>query len=598
MRVAATSVSVDAEIAPRAEAPAEPLAGGTAFAPTLEQTIRAALPRTGESGETDDADASADGDSEEQRGRASDAATDSVAVLCAASSFLAALGGDDVDPTDLGPGADGEDADVLLGLEDAGSPGTPRATGNGAANGSSIVGTGASGEATSEASGVTPDLGASGDPAAVGSNASEPGATAGSTGEGQGRIQLPSGSAVPTTGPGGARVGNGPTAPLQEAGTAAAATDGANAGAASSDPDAATKQGRMIGEEARAARDSDAAVHGASGDEGPAARARDDGSEPSPGKQVLTREASGSSGPARASIGGGLAGTREDVPASAAGPSTALADSMEEAGIAASAAGETSHVRPDRTTLLRRSRRNANERSEPGAGDATSAARRTARSATGAPAREQLVSSDDFSTDAPSRDDALPPLSESARATLAKLEIPATAEKIAAPDGSTPTTASQAPAEARAPVSASIVPGSRTGLPSWAERIGELAKLEHLPARAEMRIELEPEGLGRLDVRLRIVGGELHASILADHEQTRGLLVRQQHLLESALHKSDVRLFQLDVDVRGDTQRRAPDLAPQSDGWTAPFAGSSASEDRREPLLAAPARTGRLSVRA
>jgi hypothetical protein len=158
-----------------------------------------------------------------------------------------------------------------------------------------------------------------------------------------------------------------------------------------------------------------------------------------------------------------------------------------------------------------------------------------------------------------------------------------------------PSDSSSAP---RAPVAASVLAGSRTGLPTWAERIGELLELEHRPVRAEMRIELEPAGLGHLEVRLRMHGSGLHASIVADHEQARALLVQQQHLLESALQKGAINLSQLDVDVRGDAERRQAHL-PSADGREPALGGSGeAPSSEHAPAVAAEMRVGRISIRA
>lgn len=180
------------------------------------------------------------------------------------------------------------------------------------------------------------------------------------------------------------------------------------------------------------------------------------------------------------------------------------------------------------------------------------------------------------------------------------LQAPAAAAPAGHPPvGTLGRDAAEEPHAAPPPIPASVVVGSRTGLPSWAERIQGALERAGFPARTELRIALEPEGLGHLDVRLRLQSGALHAQIVTDHEHTRGLLVQQQPSLEAALQRSALRLFQLDVDVRGEGQRQDPHF---TDGTEAPLGWLAEPETASEApaLQALPERRAgvRLSVHA
>ena len=65
----------------------------------------------------------------------------------------------------------------------------------------------------------------------------------------------------------------------------------------------------------------------------------------------------------------------------------------------------------------------------------------------------------------------------------------------------------------------------------------------------EIRLQLEPEGLGHIDVRLHLQPDGVRAVIVAEHESTRALLASQQHVLQDAFNRSDLRLSGFSVDV-------------------------------------------------
>lgn len=99
---------------------------------------------------------------------------------------------------------------------------------------------------------------------------------------------------------------------------------------------------------------------------------------------------------------------------------------------------------------------------------------------------------------------------------------------------------------------ATIFPEGESTGPSWVERISERIRLTRGADRVELRLELTPKGLGQIDVRLRMDGEGLHATIVAEHEQTRALLAHQQHRLEAALEQEDLHLAGFDLGLEGD----------------------------------------------
>ncbi len=96
---------------------------------------------------------------------------------------------------------------------------------------------------------------------------------------------------------------------------------------------------------------------------------------------------------------------------------------------------------------------------------------------------------------------------------------------------------------------ASVFPEGGDTAPSWVERIAERVRLARSSDRAELRLALVPKGLGQIDVRLRLDAEGLHATIVAEHEQTRALLAGQQSRLEAALAQEDLDLSSFDLGV-------------------------------------------------
>ncbi len=169
------------------------------------------------------------------------------------------------------------------------------------------------------------------------------------------------------------------------------------------------------------------------------------------------------------------------------------------------------------------------------------------------------------------------------------------AQNAQAAGGPTPTTTGP-----RLVQTASILPGSGSSAPSWVERLSERMRLTKGPERIELRLELEPRGLGQIDVRLRLDGEGVRAMIVAEHEQTRALLANQQHLLEAALAEEDVHLSSFELDVGGDQSAPGEGDRERSRVGTAAGsdAGSAGADDISETTIArAEQAPGRLSVR-
>jgi hypothetical protein len=115
----------------------------------------------------------------------------------------------------------------------------------------------------------------------------------------------------------------------------------------------------------------------------------------------------------------------------------------------------------------------------------------------------------------------------------------------------------------------------------------------------EMRLRLEPAGLGHIDVRITLAHDGIHAAIVAEHESTRALLSNEQHLLHAALERSDMRLAGFSVDLGfgassnafGDAERGAAGAGHVA---TAVPEAESVTIDH---VAAAPSAPGHLSVR-
>lgn len=103
------------------------------------------------------------------------------------------------------------------------------------------------------------------------------------------------------------------------------------------------------------------------------------------------------------------------------------------------------------------------------------------------------------------------------------------------------------------------------GLPSWVERLASPDGLAATRRGNALHLDLEPNGLGRIEVRLSFGRDGVRASLLTEHEHTRTLLASQQPQLAAALERNDLRLESLLVDVGaqsgGDGRQAARDAS-------------------------------------
>ena len=155
---------------------------------------------------------------------------------------------------------------------------------------------------------------------------------------------------------------------------------------------------------------------------------------------------------------------------------------------------------------------------------------------------------------------------------------------------------------------ASSVAGARAGVDgttstaAWAERVVESLRLTTVRGGGEMRLRLEPEGLGHIDVRVSLAHDGVRAVLVAEHDATRTLLANQQHVLQAALERSELRLAGFSVDLGfGAGSGASADAEGRSGavpGWPevpAPDASARVSAD--STTIAGPSEPGRLSLR-
>jgi len=145
---------------------------------------------------------------------------------------------------------------------------------------------------------------------------------------------------------------------------------------------------------------------------------------------------------------------------------------------------------------------------------------------------------------------------------------------------------------------ASVASGAAPGLPSWIDRV---ASAQHLAASRKadaLHFDLEPDGLGRIEVRLSFGRDGVRAQVFAEHEHTRSLLSNQQAQLASAFERNDVHLASFLVDLGlggeagGDARHDPTDVSAFDE------TGLVSAADGDEAVAAPAPVTGLLSVRA
>jgi hypothetical protein len=96
-----------------------------------------------------------------------------------------------------------------------------------------------------------------------------------------------------------------------------------------------------------------------------------------------------------------------------------------------------------------------------------------------------------------------------------------------------------------------------------AHEVERLLKLDEMRAAArhdggELRLEVAPDGLGRIEVRIAVRDDAVHASLYAGHDHARETLAAHRSSLEVALERSNLRLEGFSV---GLGERRGDDAA-------------------------------------
>jgi flagellar hook-length control protein FliK len=84
-----------------------------------------------------------------------------------------------------------------------------------------------------------------------------------------------------------------------------------------------------------------------------------------------------------------------------------------------------------------------------------------------------------------------------------------------------------------------------------ADRVVQSARLEAKPSgRLEFVVEMRPEVLGGLEVRVRFEGGQVHAVFGAAAPEVRAVLEAQCHALRGALQERGLQVGEIRVDSR------------------------------------------------
>src|SRR5438552_5656764 len=156
----------------------------------------------------------------------------------------------------------------------------------------------------------------------------------------------------------------------------------------------------------------------------------------------------------------------------------------------------------------------------------------------------------------------------------------------------------------RADIATPETPAARAGAEHDVERLVQLDQLRPVRVRdgGEMRMEVSPEGLGRVEVRVAVRADAVHAALYAQQDHARDALMAHRPALEAALGRSHLKLETFSVGVGqhelGDSDRRTPQSEPAHDE-PGPRRTSSPSVAAAAPATTlTPAASGGLSLRA
>ncbi|MCW3039069.1 MAG: flagellar hook-length control protein FliK, partial [Solirubrobacterales bacterium] len=129
-----------------------------------------------------------------------------------------------------------------------------------------------------------------------------------------------------------------------------------------------------------------------------------------------------------------------------------------------------------------------------------------------------------------------------------------------------------APAPATAPASTPVNPTVPAQLAEHVERVADIVRLSNAHGVARARLNLHPDDLGSVDVRLRSTALGLVATISVDRAQTLQAVTRAGAELQQQLADRGLTVLRLDVSL-ADGGATARDTAGQA----------GAREDRRAP---------------
>lgn len=136
-------------------------------------------------------------------------------------------------------------------------------------------------------------------------------------------------------------------------------------------------------------------------------------------------------------------------------------------------------------------------------------------------------------------------------------------------------------------------------LPGWIERLTDPQRLASARRTNALRFDLEPAGLGRIEVRLSFGRDGVRAQVFAEHEHTRALIAQQQPQLAGAFERNDLRLesFLVDLGFGGEGSGEARRDVEDPEAFALALARTAPAEQDVAPA-SIPTVTGLLSVRA
>ena len=159
------------------------------------------------------------------------------------------------------------------------------------------------------------------------------------------------------------------------------------------------------------------------------------------------------------------------------------------------------------------------------------------------------------------------------------------------------------PNPAREPAHAETAAPEQPSVRTDVDRLMRLDELRPVRVRdgGEMRLEVAPEGLGRVEVRVAVRADGVHAALYAQQDHVRDALMAHRPALEAALGRSQLRLETFSVGLGqhelGDPGRHGPHAEPAHENPVARPTVAPVPAPAPAAALEPPARGG-LSLRA